>query len=61
MSKKIVGSIIAPVPIIGKVTAAGKSAYEIWLDQGNVGTIQDFLGSLTDKHHRHKQPSASNE
>jgi hypothetical protein len=58
MSKKIVGTIIAPVPIIGKVTAAGKSAYEIWLDQGNVGDIQDFLGSL-DKHHKHKQISPS--
>lgn len=24
----------------------GKSAYELWLDQGNTGTIQDFLTSL---------------
>lgn len=24
----------------------GKSAYEIWLDQGNEGTVQDFLDSL---------------
>lgn len=24
----------------------GKSAYDIWLDQGNVGTEQDFLDSL---------------
>jgi len=24
----------------------GASAYEIWLDQGNVGTVQDFLNSL---------------
>ena len=25
---------------------AGKSAYEIWLDQGNIGTVDDFLQSL---------------
>jgi hypothetical protein len=27
----------------------GKSAYDLWLEQGNVGTIQDFLagGQLT--------------
>ena len=24
----------------------GKSAYEVWLDQGNEGTIDDFLNSL---------------
>lgn len=28
------------------VGAPGKSAYEIWLEQGNVGTEQDFLDSL---------------
>ena len=27
----------------------GKSAYEIWLDQGNTGTEQDFLNSLNGK------------
>lgn len=26
--------------------APGKSAYQIWLDQGNVGTEQDFLDSI---------------
>ncbi|MDE6570797.1 MAG: hypothetical protein K2L95_01070 [Alphaproteobacteria bacterium] len=30
----------------GAVGAPGKSAYEIWLGQGNVGTEQDFLDSL---------------
>jgi hypothetical protein len=34
--------------------ARGKSAYEIWLDEGNVGTVQDFLAAL-DKHHTHNQ------
>lgn len=24
----------------------GKSAYELWLDEGNTGTVQDFLNSL---------------
>lgn len=30
----------------GTSGAAGKSAYQIWLDQGNTGTEQDFLNSL---------------
>ena len=29
---------------LGRVT--GKSAYEIWLEQGNTGTEEDFLNSL---------------
>lgn len=29
---------------LGRVT--GESAYEIWLDLGNVGTEQDFINSL---------------
>ena len=24
----------------------GKSAYQLWLDQGNTGTVQDFVNSL---------------
>ena len=28
------------------VVGNGKSAYEVWLDQGNTGTEQDFLDSL---------------
>lgn len=31
---------------IGQQGTPGKSAYEIWLEQGNVGTEQDFLDSL---------------
>lgn len=30
----------------GALGKDGKSAYQIWLDQGNVGTVQDFLNSL---------------
>ena len=26
--------------------ATGKSAYEVWLSQGNVGTEADFIASL---------------
>lgn len=32
--------------INGQDGADGKSAYQIWLDEGNVGTEQDFLNSL---------------
>jgi hypothetical protein len=45
--------------IVGKITATGKSAYESWLDQGNTGTIQDFLSSLGDKTFVYKQQSAA--
>ncbi len=30
----------------GETGADGKSAYQIWLDEGNVGTEQDFITSL---------------
>ena len=30
----------------GEKGTDGKSAYQIWLDEGNVGTEQDFLASL---------------
>jgi len=39
--------------------ARGYSAYEIWLQQGNTGTIQDFLNA-TDKHYVHQQTVSSN-
>lgn len=35
-----------PRPIIGQITATGKSAYQSWLDQGNVGSEADFINSL---------------
>lgn len=28
----------------------GKSAYQVWLDAGNVGTVQDFFRSLVEIH-----------
>lgn len=61
MSNKLKGYDTFQGKIIGKITATGKSAYELWLDQGNTGTIQDFLASLTDKHYRHSQTSSSAE
>ena len=30
----------------GQPGSPGKSAYELWLDAGNTGTLLDFLGSL---------------
>jgi len=44
------------------VGARGKSAYEIWLEQGNTGTITDFLNAIGgDKQYTHwqMQPSLS--
>jgi len=40
----VVISTAATSPVI--VTGGGASAYQIWLDEGNVGTEQDFLDSL---------------
>lgn len=40
----------------------GKSAYEVWLEDGNRGDITDFLESLKSKHidtYIHKQKSSS--
>lgn len=54
MSKKIIGVITPSVPIIGEIVSTGASAYEVWLAQGNTGTIQDFLNDL-DKHYEHNQ------
>ena len=34
------------LPYIGDYNKNGKSAYQIWIDQGNEGTIEDFLDSL---------------
>ena len=59
MSHKITGYDTFQGTIVGKITATGKSAYELWLDQGNTGTVQDFLGTLTDKNYVHNQPSAA--
>lgn len=33
----------------------GHSAYQLWLLEGNEGTIEDFLNSLTDKYFRYDQ------
>jgi hypothetical protein len=35
-----------PAGTNGSIGVDGKSAYEIWLDEGNTGTEQDFLDSL---------------
>lgn len=43
MSYSITQTVIKEVPLIG---TPGKSAYDIWLEAGNVGTIEDFINSL---------------
>lgn len=41
------GDLIVPLELLNVFKKIpGKSAYEIWLDQGNVGTEEDFLNSL---------------
>lgn len=38
--------IISLMGFVGCTGEPGKSAYEIWLEQGNTGTEQDYLNSL---------------
>lgn len=38
---------LIPTVVAGPVGVDGKSAYQIWLDAGNVGTEQDFLIAIT--------------
>lgn len=33
-------------PFCGKDGADGRSAYQVWLDEGNTGTVADYLNSL---------------
>ena len=50
---EIIGYIESPTEIIGTVLSIGKtgerglSAYEIWLAEGNTGTVLNFLDSLS--------------
>ena len=48
---KIKGVISNKIEIESRLSpgARGKSSYEFWLDEGNEGSIQDFLNA-TDKH-----------
>lgn len=41
--------------------ARGKSAYEVWIDEGNTGTQQDFLNSLRPEAFIHEQIFSQNE
>lgn len=50
---KIKGVISNKIEIEGRLSpgARGKSSYELWLDEGNEGSIQDFLNTMSqDKH-----------
>lgn len=44
-----VGNIQGPAGTNGKDGEDGKSSYQIWLEQGNVGSEQDYLDSLKGK------------
>ena len=47
--KELTDEVPDPVTLVGlngEDGADGKSAYDIWLENGNVGTEQDFLNSL---------------
>lgn len=33
----------------------GKSSYDVWLDQGNTGSIDDYFASLSGGHYTHDQ------
>ena len=39
----------------------GKSAYQIWLDNGNKGTIEDFLNSLRGRDGKQGRPGRQGE
>lgn len=42
-SMAVTSAVLGPPGPQGEI---GKSAYEVWLDQGNTGSEQDFLQSL---------------
>ena len=39
----------------GEEGADGKSAYQLWLEEGNTGSIQDFFASLSGGAYTHDQ------
>lgn len=41
----------------GNDGATGHSAYDVWLAEGNTGTIADFLSSMGNQYYRHIQGS----
>ena len=61
-SVKIVGKIENKIKIQGslKEGARGYSAYELWIKEGNTGTVQDFLKDI-DKFYKHNQSTPSEE
>lgn len=49
------GAKITQVVTAGTRGPAGKSSYEIWLEQGNSGTIEDYFASLSGGHYTYDQ------
>ena len=37
----------------------GKSAYQLWLEEGNTGSLEDFFASLTGQAYNHDQMTPS--
>lgn len=49
------GRTITQVVTSGTRGPAGQSSYEIWLSQGNTGTIEDYFASLSGGDYTHNQ------
>lgn len=49
------GAKITQVVTAGTRGPAGLSSYEVWLNQGNVGSIEDYFASLSGGHYTHSQ------
>lgn len=44
-------SVEITIQMVSSAMARGKNAYELWLDEGNVGSLQDFLNTFTNEGH----------
>jgi hypothetical protein len=40
---------------VGPAGPSGKSSYEVWLDQGNTGSVDDYFASLSGGSYTHNQ------
>lgn len=46
---------INTIDVYTTVGIKGKSAYELWIDSGNSGSVEEFLQSLVGGNHTHNQ------
>jgi hypothetical protein len=49
------GSKTTQVVTAGTRGPRGQSSYEVWLSQGNTGTIEDYFASLSGGHYTYEQ------